>query len=431
MQAVIMAGGKGTRLSAVTQNLIPKPMADFCGKPIIQLLIDNLTENGIKDIIICVGHLGEQIIDYLGDGGRFGAVFHFVKEKEPLGSAGALYYAKEYLKDDFLLVNADLVLDIDIKRMYDFHLENRAKATVFVHPNSHPFDSDIVLKDEKSRVLKFDFKGSARNYDYENCTNAGIVIFSKELLSFFDSAKKLSLEKDVIAALIESGERVFAYSSTEYVKDVGTPERFLAAKKEFESGKPLRRNLKNRQKAVFLDRDGTLNKFKGLITDPSQMELIEGVTQALKRINKSDYLAIVITNQPVLARGECTKETLDLIHKRLFTLLGNAGCFVDDLIYCPHHPDKGFEGEVKELKIDCDCRKPKTGMVNVMAQRYNIDLSASFFIGDTYTDVQTGFNCGMKSILIPSKADDGRADFSAEPDFVFDSLNDALDYLNI
>ena len=431
MQAVIMAGGKGTRLSSVTGNKIPKPMVPFCGKPLIEHITENLIENGITDIIICVGYLGEQIIEYMGNGSRHGATFHFVSEDVPLGTAGALYYAKEYIKEDFLLVYADLVVDVDLQRMYEFHLKNEALCTLFVHPNSHPYDSDIVVKDSENRVVKFDFKDNVRDYDYENCINAGMVIFSKEIVSFFTELKKLALEKDVINSLINSGQRVFAYVSPEYIKDVGTPDRLEVASEEYKSGRIAGRNLKHKQKAIFLDRDGTLNKFKGLITSPAQMELIEGVPEALRRINNSDYLALVVTNQPVLARGDCTVETLELIHKRLYTLLGNAGCYVDDLIYCPHHPDKGYEGEVKSLKIDCECRKPKTGMVTALAEKYNIDLAASYFIGDTYRDVQTGRNAGVKTILIESDANNERERFPTKSNYETTSLETALEIIGI
>ncbi|MBQ3431699.1 MAG: HAD-IIIA family hydrolase [Clostridia bacterium] len=431
MQAVIMAGGKGERLAGVTENKIPKPLVPFCGKPLIEHLIDSLMQNGITDMVICVGHLGEQIMARLGDGSRFGCTIHFVCETFPLGSAGALYYAKAYIREDFILVNADLLMNIDIGKMHAFHLQKNALATLFVHPNSHPCDSDIVVKDAENRVLKFDFKGTVRADDYENCTNAGVVIFKKNVLDLFIKPQVLHLERDVLSTLIQKGERIFAYHSPEYVKDIGTPVRLAEAVAEYESGKVTHRNLAHKQKAIFLDRDGTLNQFKGLITSPAQMELIEGVPEALKRINRSDYLALVVTNQPVLARGDCTVETLELIHKRLYTLLGNAGCYVDDLIYCPHHPDKGYAGEVKALKIDCACRKPKTGMVTTMAKKYNIDLSASYFIGDTYRDVQTGRNAGVKTVFIPSDADDEKTVFVTEPDFKAASLRVALDMIGI
>ena len=431
MQAVIMAGGRGERLARVTENKIPKPLVSFCGKPLIEHLIQTLVQNRITDIVICVGYLGEQIVRRLGDGSRFGCTLHFVRESVPLGSAGALYEAKAYIREDFLLVNADLLMNINIGAMYAFHLQKNALATLFVHPNSHPYDSDLVVRDAENRVVKIDFKGTARAEDYENCTNAGVCIFNKKILDFFTKPQNLNLEKDVLNQLLQKGERIYAYHSPEYVKDIGTPARLAEAVGEYESGKVTRRNLTHKQKAVFLDRDGTLNKYKGLITSPAQLELIEGVPEALKRINQSDYLALVITNQPVLARGDCTAETLDLIHKRLYTLLGNAGCYADDLIYCPHHPDKGYAGEVKTLKIDCVCRKPKIGMVTALAEKYNIDLAASYFIGDTYRDVQTGANAGVKTIFIPSEADDERQSFAAQPDFKVASLQEALKIIGI
>lgn len=429
MQAVIMAGGKGTRLSSVTGNIIPKSMVPFCGKPLIEHITETLIANDIKDIVICVGYLGEQIAEYLGDGSRYGATFHFISEDVPLGTAGALYYVKEYIDEDFLFINGDLVIDVSIARMHAFHMQNKALATLFVHPNSHPYDSDIVMKDSACRVTKIDFKDSVRDYDYDNCVNAGMVIFSPQVLNRFQEPKKKALEKDVIAALVEQGERVFAYASPEYIKDVGTPDRLETAQTEYESGMITRRNLNYPQKAIFLDRDGVLNVFKGLITDPAQMELAEGVPEALVSLNQSDYLALVVTNQPVIARGDCSVQELNSIHKRLYTLLGNAGCYVDDLIYCPHHPDSGYEGEVRDLKIDCTCRKPKTGMIDALVKKYNIDLKQSFFVGDTYRDVQTGYNAGVKTILIPSDANNEKEHFSAQADYTASNLKEAVEMI--
>ncbi|MBQ6381823.1 MAG: HAD-IIIA family hydrolase [Clostridia bacterium] len=431
MQAVIMAGGKGTRLSSVTGDKIPKPMVPFCGRPLIEHMIENLVANGVTDIVVCVGYLGEHIVNRLGDGSRYGAKISFVREEGPLGTAGALFYAKALLNDDFLLMNADLVADVDVQRMYAYHRQKGAIATLFVHPNSHPCDSDIVVKDAHGRVLQFDFKENPRTGDYENCVNAGIVLFSVEILERFRAPEKLALEKDVIAALLAEGKPVYAYGSPEYVKDVGTPDRLEIAQREFESGRVAAGNLSRRQKAIFLDRDGTLNVFKGLITKPEQIELIAGVPEALAAINQSDYLALVVTNQPVIARGDCTPETLERIHKRLYTLLGNQGCYVDDLVYCPHHPDSGYEGERKELKIDCDCRKPKTGMIDALVKKYHIDLSQSFFIGDTYRDVQTGCNAGVKTILIPSDAATEKEQFTAQADYRVKSLPEALEKIGI
>ena len=426
MQAVIMAGGKGTRLSSITKDIIPKPMVSFCGKPLIERITELLVSNGITDIIICVGYLSEKIVEYLGDGSRYGACIRFIKENEPLGTAGALYYVKEYIQEDFILVYADLLFDINIKKMHCFHKEHQAAATLFVHTNSHPFDSDLVVADSCGRIGKIDFKGNERDYDYDNCVNAGITIFSKKIFQYVKKPEKLSLEKNIIRNMIEDRETVMAYYSPEYVKDVGTPERIAVAEAEYLSGKIERLNLKYKQKAIFLDRDGTINLFKGLITNPDQIELVSDAEEALRKINESDYMALVVTNQPVVARGDCTEEEVVNINRRLVTLLGQKGVYVDDLSYCPHHPDKGYEGERPEFKIHCNCRKPNTGMIDAFAEKYNIDLEKSWMIGDTYRDIQTGKNAGMKSVLVKSDANPEKERFDAVEDYYVTSLLEAV-----
>ena len=190
-----------------------------------------------------------------------------------------------------------------------------------------------------------------------------------------------------------------------------------------------KRNLKNRQKCIFLDRDGTINRFVGFLRKPGEIELLPGVAEAIRRINESEYLAVCITNQPVVARGEVTFEELDTINNKMHTLLGNEGAYLDGLVFCPHHPDKGFDGEIKELKFDCDCRKPKTGLVKKAAERFNIDVSNSFVIGDTYADVLTGKNAGAKTVLLRSGAEDKFEKYKCDPDFTAEDLLEAINII--
>ena len=156
---------------------------------------------------------------------------------------------------------------------------------------------------------------------------------------------------------------MFAYDSPEYVKDMGTPERYEAVCKDFENGTVKAKSLRNKQKAIFIDRDGTINRYIGFLRKPSELELLPGVIEAIRKINNSGYLAIVITNQPVIARGEVTVNQLQQIHNKMETILGDGGAYLDAIYYCPHHPDKGFEGEIPELKVQCNCRKPRPGML--------------------------------------------------------------------
>ena len=431
MEAVIMAGGKGTRLGAIAAE-IPKPMVRIAGKPVLQHQIENLTRCGITDIYLVIGHLGQVIKDYFGDGSALGAKIRYIEEEAPLGTAGALFYLKDRIgrdADAFLLLYGDVFLDVDFGRFVRFHKDKKAIATLFVHPNSHPYDSDLVVHDAAGRVIGWDSKQNKRDYDYQNCVNAALYVFSGAVFASFaalGAPVRMDLEKDVLIPMIREGQAVFAYRSTEYVKDMGTPDRLEAVSRDYAAGVCRARNLANPQRCIFLDRDGTINRHVGFITRPEQVELLPGAAEAIKMINQSPYLCIVVTNQPVLARGDCTVQELDAVHRRLETLLGAAGAYIDDLFYCPHHPDKGFPGEVPELKIVCNCRKPAPGLVEAAAARYNIDLPASFMIGDTTQDILMGRRAGLKTVLVKTGEQGKDGKYAAVPHAEGEDLREAV-----
>lgn len=406
MKVVIMAGGRGTRISSVASD-IPKPMIRIGGKPILEHEIECLRDQGFTDLILTVSHLGNVIMDYFGDGSgvspvtgkSFGVSISYYFEKEPLGNAGALFRIKDQLTEDFLLLNADAMFDVDFNRFVAFHKSHGGLVTLFTHPNSHPYDSGLILADKDGRVEKWLAKEDERPAYYRNRVNAGLHVISPKVLETEISTPKVDLDRQILKPLAGSG-KMFCYDSPEYVKDMGTPERYYAVCDDLLSGRVRAKNLQNKQKAIFLDRDGTINKYVGFLRHIDQFELIDGATEAIKKINNSGYLAIVITNQPVIARGEVTFEGLEQIHNKMETLLGLEGAYLDAIYYCPHHPHKGYEGEVPELKIDCDCRKPKPGMLLQAAKDFNIDLSQSWMIGDGENDIKAGIAAGCRTALI-------------------------------
>lgn len=391
MQAVIMAGGKGTRIASIA-NDIPKPMIRICGKPVLQYQIECLEKQDITKITLVIGHLGSCIKEYFGDGSRFNVQVTYIEEKEPLGTAGALYYLKDTVHDDFLLINGDIIFDVDFGRFLRFHREKAVCATIFTHPNDHPYDSGLVAVDRDGYVTKWMHREDERG-TYKNRVNAGLHILSAELLEMFQEAKRTDLDRDILKTLIPQ-HQLAAYDSPEYVRDMGTPERCDRVATDIRRGLVEAKNLKNRQRAVFLDRDGTINVYKGLISSVQDLELIPNIADTIRKINESGYLAIVVTNQPVIARGDCTVEELERIHEKLETLLGQEGAYIDDIFYCPHHPDKGFAGERPEYKIACGCRKPRPGMLLQAAEKYNIDLAQSYMVGDDERDMEAGRQAG-------------------------------------
>ncbi len=427
--AVIQAGGQGTRMRALTKDLIPKPMLLLNGKPMIQWQVENVAKYGIRDFVFIVGHLGEKIKEYFGDGKHFGVRIRYVEETEPLGSAGALYYLKDMVSvKSFLLIYGDVMFCLDWQRMIAFHEKNNAKATLLVHPNAHPYDSDLLILDEENHVKGIDSKQNKRTYWYENCVNAGLYILSSDMLKNWDTLQKLDLEKDILSPMMAENE-VYGYRTPEYVKDAGTPERFHKVEAEKAAGVWEAKCLDRKQRCVFLDRDGTLNQYKGLIYREDQLELEKNAAAAVRLLNGAGFLVIVATNQPVVARGLCELEKVEEIHRKLQVLLGEQGAYLDDIVFCPHHPDKGYPEENPQYKVVCGCRKPAAGMIDAMVKKYNIDIRSSYVVGDSTVDIEMGIRAGLKTILVETGQGGRDGKFSVSPDAVKRDVKDAAKFI--
>lgn len=431
MKTVIMAGGRGTRISELFSD-IPKPLILIEGVPVLEREIISLRNQGFKDIIMTVSYMGDKIMRHFGDGSNLGVSIQYYDEVTPLGNAGALFKLRNELGDEpFLLLNADAVFDVDFNRMVKFHQEHDALVTLFTHPNNHPYDSGLIIAEKDLSVRTWLAKEDERPRYYKNRVNAGLHVIDPKVLDMvvIDVNKigtvdettgktvKVDLDRQILKPLAGTG-KMFCYDSPEYVKDMGTPERFHQVEEDFKTGRVSAKNLTNKQKAVFLDRDGTINRYVGFLRNIDDFELIDGVAEAIKKINESGYLAIVITNQPVVARGDMTFQQLEEVHNKMETLLGVKGAYLDAIYYCPHHPHKGYKGEISELKIECDCRKPQPGMLLKAARDYNIDLIQSYMIGDGENDIKAGLSAGCKSILVNGEGMNGKQEDFGQMDTI-------------
>jgi histidinol-phosphate phosphatase family protein len=418
MQAVILAGGEGTRLRSRLTGL-PKPLVDVAGVPLLGRQMALLRDGGCDSAVILVNHGAEHIRRYCAANGDFGLQLRLIDDGTPRGTAGAVLAALDQLAERFIVVYGDTLINVDLKRMWRAHCARSADASLFVHPNDHPHDSDIVELDDAGWITAFHpYPHPAERY-LPNMVNAGLYVIERAALEKWRRFPVPSdFAKQLFPAMLAAGARLHGYASFEYIKDIGTPARLDAAIAHLRSGRVARASLAERQQAVFTDRDGTLNVHRDYVRTPDELDLLDGVAEAIRRLNEAEYRVVVVTNQPVIARGECSFAGLRQIHAKLETQLGRGGAFVDRILFCPHHPDRGFAGEVAELKIECACRKPGTALIEAAARDLNIDLARSWLVGDSAADIRAAQRAGLRSVLVGPDGALREAGLAAAPDFV-------------
>lgn len=427
MQAVILAGGRGTRLAKALGMDIPKPMAPVLGVPLLERLVDLLREQGIFDIVLLLHHRADVVRSHFGDGEKFGVRIRYAEEESPRGTGGALVDALPLLAEEFLVLYGDTLVDMDFSRMREFHRARQADATLFAHPNDHPQDSDLLKTDGEDRVTGLHPYPHAEGSEHRNLVNAGLYVMKRRVLEGEWPAGIFDIAKHAVPRWLDEGKRIFAYRGDGYIKDMGTPERLARVEGQLRDGTVARKSGRVPRVAVFLDRDGTLNVEKGHLADADGLELFPGVGGAVRALNRVGIPAIVITNQPVIARGEADFHDVEAIHRRLENLLAADGAFLDGIFFCPHHPDSGFSGERRELKMVCECRKPGTAMVDEACRIFQIDRAYSWLIGDTTLDMECARRAGLQGVLVKTGSGGGDGKFSAEAVFQADSVVEAIE----
>ena len=425
-QAVILAGGKGTRLAERLGGR-PKPLVDVDGIPLLQRQLDAVRRCGFTDVLLLVNHAADQIKAFCDDLAPNDLRITLIDDGLPRGTAGALVHAFPHLAERFLVIYGDTLFDVDLARFWEAHTASGANASLFLHPNDHPFDSDLVEIDEGNRVVAMRSAPHDPNAWLPNMVNAAMYVIERAAIAFWRRTPAPSdIARDLFPEMLALGKKLQGYVSWEYIKDIGTPKRLDKAVAHLRSGVIARARRDVPQKAVFLDRDGTINPLRGHLARAEDMDLIPGTAAAVKRLNNAEYRVVVVTNQPILARGETSVAELGRIHAKMEVLLGRGGGFIDRIYFCPHHPDAGFPGEITALKRVCSCRKPAPGMVDQATVDFNIDLRQSWLIGDSVRDIALAKARGIASVLVRTGAagQDGR--LAAAPDFVASDLADGV-----
>ena len=429
-QVVILAGGMGTRLAAATGGL-PKALVPVAGRPVLERQLVLARDHGIARAMLLLGHGAERIIEWLETVGVDGIQIDWAVEQEPLGNGGALVQAIPSLETRFLVFFADQLMDFDVRRFLAHHAARENDVTVVVHPNDHPHDSDLLEVDEIGRVTALHRPPHGAERPLRNVVNAATYVLERRSLETVsaDVPRRVDLARDLLPRMIASGIRVGAYRSREYLKDMGTPERLAKVERDLEAGVVARRLAAHKMPAILLDRDGTMNVEVGRITRPSDLTLIPGIGDAINRAHAAGYLVGVVTNQPVVARGDVTMAELDAIHGRMEMLLAESRAFVDGIYVCPHHPDRGFPGEVAALKGPCGCRKPATGLVDQAVADLDLDASRSWLIGDTTSDVECARAAGLLPVLVGTGHAGADARFPVEAALRFAGAAEAIDFI--
>jgi histidinol-phosphate phosphatase family protein len=428
-QVAILAGGMGSRLKSRTGDL-PKPMATINGKPVLEHQINLCAKHGFTKIALLIHYQSDQISRYFGDGSKYGVELAYVIENEARGTAGALLDALDVMGQRFIVLYGDTYADVDLKAFWDFDSKRKSAGTLLLHPNDHPQDSDLMEVNMDGVLIKVHPYPHSELDDHPNLVNAALYILEKEsLISIIPNDRKSDLAKHTFPGLLASEKVLYTYVTPEYIKDMGTPERLDKVERDINEGLPERLSERNPRFAVFLDRDGTINEEVNHLKSPDQLALLKGVPEAIGRFNRAGILAIGVTNQPVLARGDVTPDGLNQIHARLDTLLGRSGSYLDRMYICPHHPDRGFMGEVAELKINCTCRKPLTGLIDQAIKDLNISRRNSWMVGDSTADILAGSRAGLRTILVNTGHAGRDHKYDIKPDYIASDLADAAEWI--
>jgi len=418
----IIAGGKGSRLAPLVGD-VPKVLIPIGGKPVLQHQLELAAAVGISEVTIFAGYLGDRIEAFVGDGSRFGLRARTLVENEPMGSAGALLRSLDILPGQFFVLYGDVMLAVDLRRMAKCHVDRGADFTALVHPNDHPQDSDLLEVDADEWVTAIHAYPHPPDKFFGNLVNAALYVVRRDALRPCAAAiGKRDFVKDVMAELIAKGGRVLAYRSSEYVKDMGTPGRLKKVEADWQAGKLTLESSSRSGPAIFLDRDGTLIVENGYLRTANELQLLPGVAPALRSLRQAGYRLVVLTNQPVIARGEASEADVAATHRRLEWELGKEGAYLDGIYLCPHHPDGGFPGERSELKIACQCRKPATGLFERACRDLQIEARGSWMIGDQTRDIEMARRAGLRSILVQTGVGGRDAKFQAAPDYIADDL---------
>jgi histidinol-phosphate phosphatase family protein len=423
-QAVIVAGGKSHRLRAYGIST-PKILLEVMGKTLLERYICELTKAGIERITFLLGNDADEVIrEIQAAREKTSLKLDFVVEKKKLGTGGALLNSVKCLSEEFVLIFGDLYIDFNLKHYLELFDSQDSDLTLITRVSDHPSDSNLVVGDWEMKVDNIIFKNQMINSMNRNRAMTGIFLLRSSFLhgctEKFASRDEVDFEEDIIFTQLHT-KKISYLPLKGIVRDIGTPDRLNRFNSQ--SYKSELEILKE-PKYIFLDRDGVLIEDIGYRKDVEGISINWNILEGLKRLFDCGYRFIVVTNQPVIARGEAVMSDIEAIHGTIDQLLFIAGISVEEYYVCPHHPESGFQGEVPELKVSCKCRKPQSGLLMKASTHFNIcDLQTTSFIGDSWRDEEAATSVGSHFYMMENNeaGDSCASNFSEIVDQILDS----------
>ena len=377
-QAVIFAGGRGTRLRPITDR-VPKPMIPFYGKPFLEYLIELLRQQGFQRIILLLGYLPDAIRDYFGDGSKWGVEIGYSVSPEADDTGRRIKLAASRIDPTFLLVYCDNYWPMRIAEMLHVFRRADVPGLITVYENSDAYSRDNVRIDSNGLVSLYDKSRTAPGL---GGVDIGFMIMKREILDLLPD-ENVSFEAVVLPQLVVA-RQLCAYVTAHRYYSVGTHERL-----------PLTEEFLARRPAVILDRDGVLNRRppRGeYVRSWREWEWLPGSLEALRLFKERGFRVVIVSNQAGVARGVMSEDDVADIHSRMIAEVADAGGEIEKVYYCPHGWDDG-----------CACRKPKPGMLFNAQRDYSLDLSRTYFIGDDERDGQAADAAGCPWLAVSDK----------------------------
>lgn len=391
--AIVLAGGRGTRSADPTKAKLGQHVG---GKSLMEWHIALLKDTEISEVLVVAGHLGHQVQALVDHVDHHGLTITVIHEEKQEGTVAALRLAARHTEsDDFLVILGDILMSLPVQHLLDDWRTTGANVAVVVHPSTHPEDSDAAFPAHDGSVLVVP-KSEPRDH-IPNMSSAGLFAITRHGLTKYGHLRDFG--SSVLPAAARADD-LFAFISSHYLKDTGTPTRLEAAEDDIARGAFTRRGDQRPRPGLFLDRDGVVNPTEPEFYEASRYEILPGVAKAIREANQAGTPVIVVTNQPHIAKGLMTFDDHQHVRAKMDRLLGADGAFVDDYLFCPHHPDAGFIGELVELKVACECRKPDIDLARQASARHRIDLTRSVMVGDTDRDRGLARGAGMHFIHV-------------------------------